>query len=109
VAEGGGALFVAMSSRWSDALETLFGGVGAVTAGAVTHIDRRWDERGSAYAATADDAAYAIFELAGGVVAQVNSSWAVRVRRDELVEFQVDGTDGSAVAGLFGCRVQHRV
>lgn len=42
------------------------------------------------------------------MIAQVNSSWAVRVHRDELVEFQVDGTDGSAVAGLQECRVQHR-
>jgi predicted dehydrogenase len=76
---------------------------------AVTHIPERWDEQGRKYAATADDAAYAIFELDGGVIAQINSSWAVRVDRGELVEFQVDGTHGSAVAGLFGCRIQHRV
>jgi predicted dehydrogenase len=66
------------------------------------------DETGNWYDATADDAAYAIFELAGGVVAQINSSWAVRVYRDELVEFQVDGTEGSAIAGLRNCRAQHR-
>ena len=69
----------------------------------------RWDEQGKPYDATADDAAYGIFELDGGAVAQINSSWAVRVNRDELVEFQVDGTEGSAVAGLRNCRVQHRV
>src|SRR5690606_9858931 len=63
---------------------------------------------GAPYAATADDAAYGIFELEGGIVAQINSSWAVRVYRDELVEFQVDGTHGSAIAGLRHCRVQHR-
>lgn len=63
---------------------------------------------GKPYAATADDAAYGIFQLASGAVAQINSSWAVRVNRDELVEFQVDGTHGSAVAGLRNCRVQHR-
>ena len=73
-----------------------------------THIPRRVDERGRAYDATADDAAYAIFELDGGIVAQINSSWTVRVHRDELVEFQVDGTHGSAVAGLRNCRIQHR-
>ena len=61
-----------------------------------------------AYRADADDAAYAVFELDGGVIAQINSSWCTRVNRDELVEFQVDGTEGSAVAGLRGCRVQHR-
>ena len=66
------------------------------------------DERGNAYDATADDAAYGIFELDGGIVAQINSSWTTRVNRDELVEFQVDGTHGSAVAGLRHCRVQHR-
>jgi predicted dehydrogenase len=75
----------------------------------VTHIPSRVDEAGTRYDATADDAAYAVFELAGGVIAQLNSSWTVRVDRKELVEFQVDGTHGSAVAGLFGCRIQHRV
>src|SRR3954447_26092162 len=107
-AEDGGGMVVDMFCHWSYVLENLFGRVEAVTAKAVTHIDRRWDERGQEYAATADDAAYGIFELAGGILAQINSSWAVRVNRDELVEFQVDGTEGSAVAGLFGCKIQHR-
>jgi predicted dehydrogenase len=107
-AQDGGGMVVDMFCHWNYVLENLFGRVEAVTAKAVTHIDRRWDERGEPYAATADDAAYGIFELAGGVIAQINSSWAVRVNRDELVEFQVDGTEGSAVAGLFGCKVQHR-
>jgi predicted dehydrogenase len=89
-------------------LENLFGRVEAVTARAVTHIPARWDENGNEYKATADDAAYGIFELAGGIIAQINSSWGVRVNRDELVEFQVDGIEGSAVAGLRECRVQHR-
>ncbi|MFT7838853.1 Gfo/Idh/MocA family oxidoreductase [Saccharothrix sp. BKS2] len=106
--EDGGGIVVDMFCHWSYLLEGLFGPVEAVTARAVTHVPERWDERGERYAATADDAAYAIFELAGGVVAQVNSSWAVRVHRDELVEFQVDGTHGSAVAGLRDCVVQPR-
>ena len=38
----------------------------------------------------------ATFQLEGGVVAHINSSWDVRVRRDDLVTFQVDGTHGSA-------------
>ncbi|MRT44808.1 gfo/Idh/MocA family oxidoreductase, partial [Xylella fastidiosa subsp. multiplex] len=70
-----------------------------------------FDENGKPYDATADDAAYGIFEIegpGGPAIAQINSSWAVRVNRDELVEFQVDGTEGSAVAGLRNCRVQHR-
>lgn len=107
-AEDGGGITSDMFPHWSYVLETLFGRVEAVTARAVTHIPRRWDEAGEPYEATADDAAYGIFELEGGVVAQINSSWSVRLNRDELVEFQVDGTDGSAVAGLFGCKVQSR-
>ncbi|MER7889890.1 Gfo/Idh/MocA family oxidoreductase [Micromonospora sp. NPDC094482] len=107
-AQDGGGIALDMFPHWSYVLENLFGAVRAVTARVVTHIPQRWDEQGQRYDATADDAAYAIFELDGGVVAQVNSSWAVRVNRDELVEFQVDGTDGSAVAGLHRCRVQPR-
>jgi predicted dehydrogenase len=104
----GGGIVRDMFCHWNYVLENLFGAVEAVTAKAVTHIPQRWDEDGEAYEATADDAAYAIFELTNGIVAQVNSSWAVRVHRDELLEFQVDGTLGSAVAGLHRCVVQPR-
>jgi len=107
-AEDGGGIVLDMFPHWHYVLERLFGPVRAVTAVAATHVPRRVDERGEEYEATADDAAYAIFELAGGIVAQINSSWTVRVHRDELVEFQVDGTHGSAVAGLRTCRIQHR-
>jgi predicted dehydrogenase len=89
-------------------LENLFAPVQSVYVQAATHIPRRWDEQGQPYKASAEDAAYAIFELADGVVVQLNSSWTVRVNRPELVEFQVDGTDGSAVAGLFDVKVQPR-
>jgi predicted dehydrogenase len=107
-AEDGGGIVVDMFPHWSYVLENLFGRVESVYTRAVTHIPTRVDEAGEKYTATADDAAYAVFELAGGVVAQLNSSWTVRVNRKELVEFQVDGTHGSAVAGLFGCRIQPR-
>ena len=107
-AEDGGGMVLDMFCHWNYVLENLFAPVEAVTAKAVTHISERWDEQGERYDATADDAAYAIFELGGGIIAQVNSSWAVRVERKELVEFQVDGTHGSAVAGLFNCRIQPR-
>ncbi|MFD9634641.1 Gfo/Idh/MocA family protein [Streptomyces violascens] len=106
--EDGGGIVVDMFPHWEYVLHELFGRVTSVTAHTATHIPRRWDEHGRPYAATADDAAYGIFQLEGGAVAQINSSWAVRVNRDELVEFQVDGTEGSAVAGLRNCRVQHR-
>lgn len=107
-AEDGGGIVVDMFPHWEYVLHELFGRVTSVTAQVATHIPQRWDERGKPYAATADDSAYGIFQLEGGAVAQINSSWAVRVMRDELVEFQVDGTHGSAVAGLRRCRVQHR-
>src|ERR687898_2356673 len=108
-AEDGGGMILDMFPHWNYVLENIFGKVLAVTAKAVTHIPERWDEQGRKYAATADDAAYGIFELEGDVIVQINSSWAVRVDRGELVEFQVDGTHGSAVAGLFSCRIQPRV
>ncbi|GAA3991296.1 Gfo/Idh/MocA family oxidoreductase [Thermobifida alba] len=107
-AEDGGGIVLDMFPHWHYILEQLFAPVRSVTARVATHIPERWDENGQRYDATADDAAYAVFELEGGIVAQVNSSWSVRVDRDELVEFQVDGTHGSAVAGLRNCRVQHR-
>jgi predicted dehydrogenase len=107
-AQDGGGIVSDMFCHWSYVLGDLFGRVEAVTARAVTHIPERWDEQGRPYQATADDAAFGLFELEGGIIAAVNSSWATRVNRDELVEFQVDGTEGSAVAGLWGCKVQHR-
>ncbi len=107
-AADGGGIVMDMFPHWQYVLEQLFAPVRAVQCVAATHIPVRVDESGAEYEATAEDAAYAIFELDGGIVAQVNSSWAVRVHRDELVEFQVDGTLGSAVAGLRECRVQHR-
>lgn len=107
-AEDGGGIIVDMFPHWNYVLENLFGRVESVYAKAVTEIPERVDEKGEPYAATADDAAYAIFELEGGVIAQLNSSWTTRVNRDELVEFQVDGTLGSAVVGLFGCKIQPR-
>jgi predicted dehydrogenase len=107
-AEDGGGIVVDMFPHWNYVLENLFGRVESVYAHAVTEIPERVDENGNRYAATADDAAYAVFELAGGVTAQLNSGWTTRVNRDELLEFQVDGTLGSAVVGLFGCKIQPR-
>jgi len=106
--EDGGGIVVDMLPHWRYVLDHLFGEVRAVSCVGVTHIPQRWDEVGRPYDATADDAAFAAFELEGGVVATINSSWVTRVYRDELVMFQVDGTEGSAVAGLRTCKVQHR-
>ncbi|HEY7430615.1 MAG TPA: Gfo/Idh/MocA family oxidoreductase [Streptosporangiaceae bacterium] len=104
----GGGIVLDMFPHWCYLLEGIFAPVRSVYTATATHLPVRRDESGLPYHATADDAAYAVFELAGGIIAQVNSSWAVRVHRDELVEFQVDGTEGSAVAGLHACRAQHR-
>ncbi len=105
----GGGIILDMLCHWRYVLDNLFGSVEAVSCLGATHIPSRVDEKGRPYAATADDAAYATFQLAGGAIAQINSSWDVRVRRDDLVTFQVDGTHGSAVAGLHKCFTQHRV
>jgi len=105
-AEDGGGIIVDMLCHWRYVLDNVFGKVQAVSCRGATHIPKRWDEQGHAYTATADDAAYATFELEGDIIAQFNSSWTVRVRRDDLLTLQVDGTQGSAVAGLRECRYQ---
>jgi predicted dehydrogenase len=104
--EDGGGIIIDMLCHWRYVLDNLFGRVKAVSCTGATHIDTRWDEAGNAYSATADDAAYATFELEGGIIAQFNSSWCVRVRRDDLLTLQVDGTKGSAIAGLRQCWIQ---
>ncbi|MCC2688463.1 MAG: oxidoreductase [Rhizobiaceae bacterium] len=105
----GGGIILDMLCHWRYVLDNLFGEVKAVSCLGANHIPARADEQGRPYEADADDAAYATFELAGGVIAQINSSWTTRVRRDDLATFQVDGTHGSAVAGLTRCFTQHRV
>ena len=104
--EDGGGIIMDMLCHWRYVLDNLFGAVKAVSCLGATHIPRRWNEEGQPYDATADDSAYATFELEGGVIAHFNSSWCVRVRRDDLLTIQVDGMKGSAVAGLRDCRVQ---
>lgn len=106
-ADGGGYI-VDMFAHWRYVLEDLFGTLKAVSCLGATHIPSRFDEQGNAYAATADDAAYATFELENGIIAQINGSWCTRVRRDDLLTLQVDGTLGSAVSGLRRCFIQPR-
>jgi len=110
--EDGGGIIADMFCHWRYVLDHTFGEVQAVQCVGATHIPERVDEKGIRYKATADDAAYGTFKLAGAsgeIIAQFNSSWSVRVYRDELLSIQVDGTEGSAVAGLRRCKTQHRV
>ncbi|MGH7247812.1 MAG: Gfo/Idh/MocA family protein [Pseudomonadota bacterium] len=104
--EDGGGIVMDMLCHWRYVLDNLFGAVRSVSCRGATHVPRRWDENGKPYQCTADDSAYATFELEGGIIAHFNSSWCVRVRRDDLLTIQVDGSKGSAVAGLRHCWVQ---
>jgi len=106
--EEGGGIILDMMCHWRYVIDNLFGDVAALACRGATHIPRRWDENAKPYDATADDAAYAIVELKNGAVVQIASSWCTRVRRDDLVTFQVNGTNGSAVATLTECRIQSR-
>ncbi|MBU1176053.1 MAG: Gfo/Idh/MocA family oxidoreductase [Alphaproteobacteria bacterium] len=108
-AEDGGGIVSDMLCHWRYVLDNVVAPVQSVSCTIATHIPERWDEKGDRYKATADDAAYATFKLEGDIVAHINSSWCTRVRRDDLVTFQIDGTHGSAVAGLHKCWTQHRV
>ena len=102
-----GGIIVDMLCHWRYVLDNIFGSVKGVFCLGATHIPERIDENGKPYTCTADDAAYSIFELEGGIIAQFNSSWTTRVRRDDLLTLHVDGTKGSAVAGLRDCWTQH--
>ena len=108
--EDGGGMMVDMLCHWRYVLDNLFGDVKAVSSLGAIHIDKRLDENGNPYNCTADDAAYSTFEIEGPdgnqIIAHFNSSWAVRVNRDDLLTIQVDGTNGSAVAGLRDCKIQ---
>ena len=106
-AEDGGGIMIDMFCHWRYVIDRIFGPVARLSAIGATHIPERLDEQGVRYTCTADDAAYGTFELENGIICHFNSSWAVRVRRDDLLTLQVDGTDGSAVAGLRDCVVQH--
>ena len=104
--EDGGGIILDMFSHWRYVIDNLFGAVKSVSCIAATHLPQRWDEEGKPYACTAEDAAYATFALENGIIAHFNSSWAVRVRRDDLLTIQVDGLNGSAVTGLRDCWIQ---
>ncbi|MEM8955626.1 MAG: Gfo/Idh/MocA family oxidoreductase [Verrucomicrobiota bacterium] len=104
--EDGGGIIIDMLCHWRYVIDNLFGNIASVSCVGATHVPERIDEAGKAYQGTADDACYATFKLDNGIICQFNSSWDVRVRRDDLFTMQIDGTLGSAVAGLRECRIQ---
>jgi predicted dehydrogenase len=104
--EDDGGIIVDMFCHWQYLIQHLFGEIKGLSCIGATHVPKRWDESGKPYACTADDAAYASFELNDGVICHFNSSWCTRVDRDDLLTLQVDGTHGSAVAGLRDCKAQ---
>ncbi|MDP1581679.1 MAG: Gfo/Idh/MocA family oxidoreductase [Candidatus Didemnitutus sp.] len=104
--EDDGGIIVDMLCHWQYVIQNLFGEIKSLTCLGATHIPTRWDEGGKPYTCTADDSAYATLELGNGVICHFNSSWDVRVDRDDLLTLQVDGTHGSAVAGLRDCKAQ---
>jgi predicted dehydrogenase len=106
--EEDGGIILDMFCHWRYLLDHTFGAVQAVSCTGATHVPERVDEAGKTYKCTAEDAAYGMFELKGGIFAQINSSWTTRVYRDELLSLHVDGTEGSAVAGLRECKAQDR-
>jgi predicted dehydrogenase len=105
--EDDGGIIVDMLCHWRYVIDNLFGEIDSLSCFGATHVKQRWDEQGQPYKCTADDSAYSTFELKNGVICHFNSSWAVRVRRDDLLTLQVDGMKGSAVAGLRDCAIQH--
>jgi predicted dehydrogenase len=104
--EDGGGIILDMLCHFRYVLDNLFGDVRAVSCLGATHVPKRWDEAGKPYAVTADDSVYSTLQLEGDIIAHINASWCVRVRRDDLFVLQVDGTNGSAVAGLRECLIQ---
>jgi len=104
--EEDGGIIVDMLCHWQYVIQNLFGEIQSLSCLGATHLPQRWDEAGQPYKCTADDAAYAVFQLANGTICHFNSSWCVRVDRDDLLTLQVDGTHGSAVAGLRDCKAQ---
>lgn len=107
--EDGGGMILDMLCHWRYVVDNIVAPIKSVSCLGAIHIPQRWDEEGKPYQVTADDAAYATFELEGGAIAQINSSWCTRVRRDDLLTLQIDGTQGSAVAGLIDCVTQSKL
>ena len=88
-------------------LDNLIAPIRQVFCHMATHIPERIDENGRRYRCDVEDAAYLLLRLEGDIVARVTCAWTERVHRDDLLTVKVDGTQGSAEAGLRECALQH--
>lgn len=102
----GGGLALDMMAHWRYMIEGLAGPVARVAAQVSTALPSRIDEQGRRYTVDVDDTVHALLTLEGGVPAVITNSWATRVRRDDTMCVQIDGTAGSAVAGRNRCFIQ---
>ncbi|MBL3684173.1 gfo/Idh/MocA family oxidoreductase [Sinorhizobium meliloti] len=84
----GGGIILDMLCHWRYVLDNLFGEVKAVSCLGATHIPSRIDEQGRAYDVRHRRRGLCHLRTRRRIVAHINSSWAVRVRRDDLVTFR---------------------
>ena len=102
----GGGLVLDMYPHWRYLTASLMGPIKAVSCRKLTQQKKRWDEAGKPFDVDVEDEVFSTFEFESGAMAQVTTSWASRVKRDDLIQIQIDGTHGSAVAGGHKCFVQ---
>ena len=102
----GGGLALDMMAHWRYMIDRLVAPVTDVCALMTTAIPQRVDEGGRSYKVDAEDTNYALLRMQGGAVGVITNSWATRPRRDDTMVVQIDGTQGSAVAGRFRCFTQ---
>jgi len=103
---GGGGLMFDMYPHWRYVIEGILGRIKSIVSTAWTATPERIDESGQRYRVDVEDSVVTLVELENGAFGAILSSWATRVRRDDLFTLQVDGMQGSAVAGLHRCHVQ---
>ena len=103
---GGGGLTSDMLPHWRYVIEGILGPIRRGVSATPTAIPERVDEEGNRFHVDVDDTSVTLAELASGAVGTIICSWATRVRRDDLVTLQIDGTGGSALAGLHRCWMQ---
>jgi predicted dehydrogenase len=103
---GGGGLILDMYPHFRYVIENLLGPMRRTVTALSTATPERIDEKGVRYTVDVEDTASTVIEMESGAVGTILASWATRVRRDDLLTFQIDGAKGSALAGLHRCYMQ---